>query len=296
DYSDKEANAAAVAAFNSFRPEYVGESGKAKYAILIFGLAEDAVLEDSNISISIANRTMLSLYFRVVVKNKTDKTVYLDLANSFVSRDEVATPYYIPSATNTTHGTSSGVGVSLGIISPILSGISVGGGSSTSTSTTVFAQRVVAIPPRSVITLEDLEFFIPTRDDSKDERMRQYDEFFGKKQATGWVNPKYSSWYLNFDEDVPLQRGEWLTYDESKSDFRFGVRISYSMTEDLIGLASVDTRMYLKHVVGIKGKSGGGKEYYDDKIVSENFPGCDKILGIGMPVGYKKKYPYFQRP
>ena len=309
DYSDKEANAAAVAAFNSFRPQLAESDKKSHGAVLIFGLAEGSVIEDSNISLSFENAELLSEEFRVLVRNKTDRTVYLDLANSFVSRDGVAEPYYIPTATNTTHGTSSGVGVSLGVISPVLSGISVGGGASSSTSTTVFSQRVVAIPPHSVTALEKMGVFVSMREDTEDKQwyVKRMDNFVRQRKEAGWFRDNlvgYASEMLypclNFDKKSPLLCGEWLTYDEKQLSYRLGIHCSYSLTEDLSGLAAVSSRLYFKHVVGFSGPSyeriKRGFWGLFPCIESKNVPGCDKVFGVAVPVDYKKKLPILPRP
>lgn len=101
----------------------------------------------------------------VYITNKTDQTIYIDRANCFAIENGNSETWFTNSATtNTTTSSSSnmvtvnagaiaraaGVGGPLGTA---LSGITVGRGSEsgTGTGTTVYEQRVIAIPPHSTV-------------------------------------------------------------------------------------------------------------------------------------------------
>jgi len=87
----------------------------------------------------------------VVAKNKTSKTIFLDLGNTFIIRGNSFQPYYIPSASSSTDGTHSGVSVNLGsvaeafgtgeVLGNIAGGITVGSGKS-NYNTTIFFPSV----------------------------------------------------------------------------------------------------------------------------------------------------------
>ena len=100
----------------------------------------------------------------VTLQNKSDKTLFIDLGKSYFILNGEATPYYIPQATSTTKGHNGGASVNLGAVAgavgiggavgTLASGVNVGGGQSSSTSTTTYSQRIISIPPMSMKSLE----------------------------------------------------------------------------------------------------------------------------------------------
>ena len=107
--------------------------------------------------------------FKLRLKNKTSKTLYVDLGNSFIMRNGVATAYYVPSSTSTSNSSSSGASVNLGAVAgavgvggalgTLASGVNVGGGSTSGSVNTTYSQRVVAVPPMSVKELDNQLLF-----------------------------------------------------------------------------------------------------------------------------------------
>ena len=103
------------------------------------------------------------------VRNKTKRTLYVDLGNSFFISMGQAICYYVPSSTTTTHGASSGGSVNLGAVTGALgiggvagtlaNGINVGGGSTNSTTSTTYSQRIIAVPPMSSVNLPPQYFY-----------------------------------------------------------------------------------------------------------------------------------------
>lgn len=100
----------------------------------------------------------------VMLENKTTKTLYIDLGNCFLMRCGQAEPYYVPSSTSQTSGSSGGVGVNLGAVTSavgigdalgtLASGVNVGGGTSSSSTTVTYSQRVIPIPPSATVALD----------------------------------------------------------------------------------------------------------------------------------------------
>ncbi len=83
----------------------------------------------------------------VRIKNNSTKVLYIDLGNTFFTANDEGRCYYIPSSQSTTEGQIRGVGVNVG-------GVNFGGGTTSSQTTTTFAQRIIAIPPMSATNLE----------------------------------------------------------------------------------------------------------------------------------------------
>ncbi len=158
--------------------------------------------------------------FLVTVKNKTTKTIYLDLGNTFFMRNGEAQAYFIPSSTAGYEGSSSGGSVNLGAItgSSILGGLTVGGGSSSGSSTVTFAQRVVAVPPMSTKTLAPQLFFLPNVTISPFVRVdTRYLKSLGSKGA------------MNISD---LTVGDVIRWNAGQSLLNYSFFLTYSNTEN----------------------------------------------------------------
>ena len=99
----------------------------------------------------------------VTLTNKTDKPVYVDLANSFILLSGNATPFYEPTVTTTVSTKAADKGVSLGAIAGALgmggaiksaaNEVTLGGSNGSSTTKTTYSQRIVSIPPKASLAL-----------------------------------------------------------------------------------------------------------------------------------------------
>lgn len=190
----------------------------------------------------------------VTVKNRTDKTVYIDLGNSFFVRGDMATAYYTPTATSTSSTSGTGVGVNAGAVAGALgiggtigqlaSGINVGGGSSSTTTSVTYSQRVIAVPPQSSKSLD-------------------YQFLFDGYSCNGLVVSRLSKWYPIYPEfcfkddngkKYEYQIGEIHSYTEDNTPLRFSVMVSYSYTEDCAQTKSMRVNMYADMILGCKNK------------------------------------------
>lgn len=179
-----------VQEFNKLDVKYTGEQEKANRtpgfktvddALLVtIGLKEGSIIETPELKANFGmvkidkkgrihefDGTLWNLAtfgLAVTLQNKSDKTIYVDLGNSYFILAGEATPYYIPQATSTTKGHSTGASVNLGAVAgaagiggtlgTLANGVNVGGAQSSSTSTTTYSQRIISIPPMSMKSLE----------------------------------------------------------------------------------------------------------------------------------------------
>ena len=100
----------------------------------------------------------------VSLTNKTNRVIYVDLGNTFLAQAGVSQPYYVPSATSVSKGSSTGASVNMGAVAGALgvggalgtlaNGVNVGGGNTTETTHVTYSQRIVSVPPRSTINLD----------------------------------------------------------------------------------------------------------------------------------------------
>lgn len=103
----------------------------------------------------------------LTVWNKTDRVIYIDKGSSFVYVNNKAQSLFSNSSYSSGSGSLGGASVNLGGVASalgiggaagsILGGVSVGGGRSSQSSTTVYEQRVMAIAPKAAYELHKWE-------------------------------------------------------------------------------------------------------------------------------------------
>ncbi len=197
------------------------------------------------------------------VRNKTNRTLYIDLGNSFFISMGQAICYYVPSSTTTTHGASSGGSVNLGAVTGALgiggvagtlaNGINVGGGSTNSTTSTTYSQRVIAVPPMSSVNLSP-----------------QY--LYGNEERTiikGLCQGTYGIMYIAFPKDSEkglMCFGDRYSYTDDNSPLQFSCVIAYSTDETCLSTKSITSSLYLRELIGTK----ASWDFSTIKITTEN--------------------------
>lgn len=191
---------------------------------------------------------------KVVVKNKTNQTIYVDLANTFFFRGVNAAAYYVPTATTNTSSSSTGAGVNMGAVASAIgvggsvgklaNGVTVGGEHGNATSTTVFSQRVIPVAPMSSIELQAVELFPKELADAYN--------FGGDKYTfteTGWTTPAGAV-------RLPISGvkvGEKMNFNEQASPVTIGSFVTYATTEDMATPYTIQSKLYVNSLMGIKG-------------------------------------------
>lgn len=272
-----------MSAYNNIRNNNVVFNGTpskdiSNMLLCIYMPKQDAILADKNMELSFRSEAVgyfngnkdcpnphdVNLY--ILIRNKTSKTLYLDLGNCFFISGASAFPFYIPTATSNTSGRTTGVGVNLGGVSGALgiggsfgklaSGISIGSSKSHFTTTTVFSQRVIAVPPMTVKTLDPVSLF------PKDAEILTDDL-------------KYAGTYgplsMYFPKTDMLKIGEERNYDESNSLAPFGTMITYSIDEELTESHRLSASFFLQKIIGTKAAHKLDQKFFDVKSVTPNF-------------------------
>ena len=181
---------------------------------------------------------------QVTIQNTSNRTLYIDLGNSFFKRNGEASPYYIPSSTSSTTSNGNGASVNLGAVTGALgvggavgtlaNGVNVGGGSTQGTTNTVYAQRIIAIPPMSTKKLEPQQFF-PTGC-----RLWQINGENYYKFSRAVTYPKQK-----------MNWGDTLNFTENESPLTFGIYITYSEDESCQTTKSLQGEMFLREIQGV---------------------------------------------
>lgn len=108
-------------------------------------------------------------YFYLSIENTSNEMMYVDLGSCSFRHQKIASTYYLNSSTTTTSSSNGGASLNMGSIASILgvggalgtlaSGTTVGGGKTSGTSTTIYAERIITIPPHSVSNIGEKVFY-----------------------------------------------------------------------------------------------------------------------------------------
>lgn len=242
------------------------------------GVSNGAAKSDVPFS-DFASKSYANPGIKLRVKNKSGKTLYLDLGNTFIMRKGVAMAYYVPSSTSTSNSSSSGMGVNLGAVAgavgvggalgTLASGIGVGGSSTSATVNTTYSQRVISVPPMSVKEL-DVQLMFPN--------VETYCDGFGIQD---YANPNFyflPEFSFATKESGNYNNGETHNFSEETSPVKFGFFVSYSDTENCQNEKKLAFNLYLRQIIGF------------DKKVSDMYIGASLLPKV---IPDYKNYPCF---
>ncbi len=246
---------------------------KSKVYYCLFSSESGWVAEDSCMSVSFNIQYGSELgeeynirypYFVIKVKNKTMKTIYIDLANTFLVKGEESFAYYVPGETVNTRGSTSGASVNLGsvtsalgvggIVGTLASGTNVGGSSSSSSTNVTYAQRVISIPPMSAKTLSSK----PIIDFYRDNNGSIVVNDFGGVIQIGNVNTvKHPCLYLilkNTDTFCGgrLSPGSVCDFTKENSPMVLSSYITYSASENFRNAKTIHHTCYTEKIIGCR--------------------------------------------
>ena len=266
------------------------QAKKANAVWYFLAKTSSSVTQDDNLSVQYGIYTKYSNTdydlgpyptMRIKVTNKSDKIIFIDLGTSFLKKNDVASVIYTTTITSTMMGQSVGVGVNAGsiacavgiggMVGTALGGVNVGGSKGSSVTTTTYAQRFVAIPPKSAVLLEDVPILTPGSEKALGSLF--YFEEIGKgKQKRLWC-------LSNKFEDV--ESGKINEYTEENTLFNIGCYLNYSFTEDFKTSKGIETTYYVKLLVGSSMTTfppGNNKEF---NVMDKTFPQWRDEVGRG---------------
>lgn len=266
DVSDPEGNKELLTAFS--KPvEYVGgeQGAKTKYVCATFKPTENSVFVDQNIVISCVANTFWEYegkeglsyngYWKMTlfVKNRTNKTLYLDMGNCFVIRGTEAVPYYVPTITSSTKGNTRGGSVNLGGVTGALgiggpigtlaNAINLGGGTSSSSTTTVFSQRIVAVPPTTTKELGTVDLMWLEKD------MNPFPQIP--------LSYKRSKAAMELSLAPSLKTGEVRCFSPEQELMNVGFVVTYAEDEEQTCPHTLSVSYYLSQIIGLPNKMKG---------------------------------------
>lgn len=195
---------------------------QARMMFPVYGITCNSVLSDSHITISFSKiytkyKPKVLDGYSISIENKSDETIYIDLANSFKIDDMGnSVPYFSNKTYTTNKSGSSGGSLNLGAVTgaigmggavgTLANGVNVGGGSTKGTSVTETEERIMIIPPHGKRTLP-LE-----KVSTKKEIIENTEEFRPNKRLSA-INLMYHQYKdIYTEENSPSKYRRIITY------------------------------------------------------------------------------------
>lgn len=225
----------------------------ANYTFPIMAVSDSSILSTDDLEMHYvptvyrSDATGVSSYFgyNIELENKSNRTIYVDLANTFdIYRNNTYKSYFNTEQTTVVQGGSSGGSVGLGGIANVLgvggtlgtlaNSVSVGGTSNNAVMKTNVQQRIMIIPPHSKSNLREFrEIHI---------KKNQYETLqepllWGRRVEKGFV-----------------KRNEYKEFDESNAPSFSKLIITYSPYQDFSTYSTLYAKVYTRYIVGFFNK------------------------------------------
>lgn len=219
---------------------------------------------------------------RIKVTNKGNKIIFVDLGTSYLKKNDIAFVIYNPTITSRMTEQSVGIGINAGsianavgiggMVGTALNGVNVGGSKGSSVTTTTYAQRIVSIPPKSAVFLEDIPILTPGSEKALGDLFHYKKVGIGKMKWTGCFSYKFND----------IESGKITEYSEDNTLFTIGCYLNYSFEENFTNPTGLETSYYVKKLVGSSwGYSFGAVSDKEFKIMDNAFPQWREEVGKG---------------
>jgi len=252
---------------------------KASKYILIFGISKFSILSNEDIEMTLNKRLVevgggLYFYWGITLKNKTHKVLYVDKGSCFRILNNGSFMCYYDNSEQVTFSRGSAGGASIGLggivgaagiggpVGQIASGVTVGGGSSHSVSTTYNKQRILTIPPMGQTDLSEEQYVFEkagTPFSSPSYKLIQeaevLDYYILEKLSKGVTGRSSDNFFL---QKGITTVGNTVIYDETESPYSRKYIICYSANPEFKTYSSLEFEMYLHEVIGFNGKHPSG--------------------------------------
>lgn len=242
----------------------------------------ESVTEDNNISVQYGLYTKYANEeygqapyptMRIKVTNKSDKIIFIDLGTSYLKKNDIAFVIYTPTITSKMTGQSVGIGVNAGAIAnavgiggmmgTALDGINISGNKGSSVTTTTYAQRMVSVPPKSSVFLEDIPILTPGSEKALGDLFYYKEVGIGKQKWTACLSYKFND----------VESGSIKEYSEENTLFTIGCYLNYSFSEDFAVSQGLETTYYVKKLIGSSWSySFGAVSDKEFNIMDKTFP------------------------
>lgn len=227
----------------------------AKSGYVMFWVSPSSVMSNDELEMSFEQRywkpkkNYVPYYYNVIVlRNKTNKFIYVDLAKTFRNFSTGDTRcYYDAEQTTISNGSASGASVGLGgiagalgvggVIGQVASGVAVGGGKSSTVATTYTSQRIISIPPNGQRCLSEYKNI----------------EVNGHEFKKVSSAEHFEEIQLNLKDRI--KSGETTYDEETNSPFTINYTITYSTSEDFNTYSTLYSKLFVKTIVARKNRT-----------------------------------------
>lgn len=256
----EEDNLRLVREYNNRKIEYIGQKPNSScggYGIVL-KMEEGSIIETPELRLDYNTKSGWTM--DVILYNKTNKRLYVDLASCFYIECDNAQALYVPSSTSSGESSTSGGSVNLGSIAgaigiggalgTLASGITVGGANTNTNTTTVYSQRIVTIPPMASISINKIPFHTVTnlgawfRDRIHSKILSKYLPYFVSR---GILKENSDDCTIRRGK---LKRGQIIDIPRIPGN-ELSVHITYSTDEKLTNTQSIRTNFYVGQIVGM---------------------------------------------
>lgn len=217
--------------------------------------------------------------FILTITNKTNKIIYIDLANTFLSSDGESSPYYVPvaysSSTSKTGDANAGTFAGALGIHDYQTNVS---------TSTVYSQRIVSIPPLQQKRLNS-KYMFPTRTHLCSSGLSLLWYKSGKEYCG---NLRF---YFGERRNV-LKLNETFSFNQENSPLKFTCFVTYSFKEDCEVTNSISLSLFMNKVMGYYGGAWTGWVPTEKRISNYN----STAYIIGFPYSGNIEGTVFKRP
>ena len=241
-----------------------------------------SILSNYEVEMNIVRQVAQSKYalsvlrYYIEIKNKTDNMIYIDKGNSFKIINDIATPFHDTKQVSVTSGNVSGASLGLGSIAgaigmdgavgQIAGGLSVGGSSSSSVSTTYSQQRILTIPPHSSAYISE----------------HKWDNYKGNK----WQQISEVEDFQVTYKGNPVKNGQYIEFNNNTSPCKYKYLITYSTEPDFKSFSYLNADLYIRYIVGALARVRGMFAY---PCCSDSYGGTSQLYHW-----YNKIIPNFE--
>ena len=261
---DQVANEQTITKINAVDASYVGKPGKkpGKAVIAILNVDPNSTAADQNVELKFDRSGDAYVIggegITVTARNKTDRTIYIHLGNTFFLRNGVAVPYSLSSQSQ-----------------------QVPNAKQQQPTAQSFSQSVVAVPAQSSYKLGIQKLVV---EDAKG----IFGPSFAGHQLYSWTYRGESDRYhLEWECDASdlLIEGTEKRYTPETSPLNFGFNLTYSFSEDNSQPYKINSRLYVAKAIGVD-------SYYwtanSTSKLKKLIPGLDNVLSLYITQPGKK--------
>lgn len=252
---------------NVIHPNFDGKSASSKdcrSCTVKFGIKSSSIISNEDIEMEFVRKIATGkdyddeLCYFINIRNKTERVLYIDKGNCFKVYNDGYSYCYFDASKQTTVNNGGGSGASVnvgslagalgigGIIGQIASGVNVGGGTSSSVSTTYVSQRFIAIPPHGSKFLTEYIWVGSGKRRTCVERPEDF-QFM-------WIYDRENHDFKS-TKDMGLKKGivkgnGVMVFDENELPWKREYFITYSTNENFSTYSVLHAELFIQEIIG----------------------------------------------